>query len=98
MIAQTAALLGDSLRAVIRDEGLAVEDLTQVGLLFGVRLRGGVVRALSVMRAMLLRGYVVLPGGVDGAVLTLTPPAMLSAAQIAGFCDALRDALREVAP
>lgn len=98
MIARTAALLGDSLRAALADEGVAVEGLTQVGLLLGIRLRGGVVRALSVMRAMLLRGYVVLPGGVDGAVLTLTPPATLTPAQIAGFCTALGDVLREVAP
>ncbi len=48
------------------------------------------------MRAMLERGYVVLPGGVRGDQLTFTPPAVLTDAQRAHCRETLRAVLREV--
>src|SRR5207237_9968165 len=36
------------------------------GLMVGVELEGGAARALSVSRALLARGYIVLTGGVKG--------------------------------
>jgi 4-aminobutyrate aminotransferase-like enzyme len=67
-----------------------------VGLLAGLALEGGLPRVLAVMRAMLERGYVVLPGGVRGNQLTFTPPAVLTDAQRAHARDTLRAVLATV--
>jgi acetylornithine/succinyldiaminopimelate/putrescine aminotransferase len=84
-ISHAGAVLARTLAAT----GLPV---TATGLLAAVRL-GAPGRALAVMRALLDRGYLVLPGGPDADALTLTPPCTLTEAQITGFGDALRAAL-----
>jgi 4-aminobutyrate aminotransferase-like enzyme len=60
-----------------------------------VAINGGLRRALAVCRSMLERGYVMLTGGVAGDVLTLTPPACLTEAQIEDFCANLAGVLAE---
>jgi 4-aminobutyrate aminotransferase/(S)-3-amino-2-methylpropionate transaminase len=92
------AALADALDALARDGALGIVQVTHVGLLAGVTVAGGVARSLAVMRTMLERGYVVLPGGVAGDVLTLTPPCTLTAAQLVGFAQALDASLRAVRP
>jgi 4-aminobutyrate aminotransferase-like enzyme len=47
------------------------------------------------MRALLERGYIVLPGGVRGDQLTFTPPAVLTVAQRAHARETMRAVLRE---
>jgi len=78
-----------TLARVLGATGLAV---TSVGLLAAVRL-GAPGRAIGVMRALLDRGYVVLPGGPDADALTLTPPCGVTDAQLAGFGEALGEVL-----
>ncbi|MFO0647768.1 MAG: aspartate aminotransferase family protein [Polyangiales bacterium] len=90
--------LSSSLGTLADDRSLGIQRVSRCGLLAGVTVEGGVSRALSVMRAMLERGYIVLPGGVAGDVLTLTPPACLTDAQLAGFTRALAETLRGVRP
>lgn len=68
---------------------LGVTRVDAIGALVGIGLRGGFKRTLAVMRAMLERGLIVLPGGVDGDVLTLSPPCSITRAQL----EAARDAL-----
>ena len=48
------------------------------------------------MRALLERGYVVLPGGMRGDQLTFTPPAVLTPEQRAHGGATLRDVLSKV--
>jgi acetylornithine/succinyldiaminopimelate/putrescine aminotransferase len=81
----------------LRDDPRAgVVALGGARLLIGLRLRGGSRRALAVMRAMLERGYIVLPGGAGGEWLVLTPPATLTGAQVAHFAETLREVLYRV--
>ena len=44
------------------------------GLMVGVGIDGGAARALTVMRQLLKRGFIVLTGGTRGDIMTLTPP------------------------
>jgi acetylornithine/succinyldiaminopimelate/putrescine aminotransferase len=78
-----------TLARVLGATGLPV---TCAGLLAAVRL-GAPGRAIGVMRALLDRGYVVLPGGPDADALTLTPPCCVTDAQLEGFTAALTEAL-----
>ena len=79
-----------------RDAGVAALDGD--GLLVGIALEGGITRALSIVRALLVRGYIVLAGGSAdlGAALTLTPPMTLVDPQIDHFATTLRDVLHEI--
>ena len=95
MIARCAAALERALRSALQNPNLGVLRLTFVGLLVGVTIEGGLRRALSVCRQMLVRGYVVLTGGVSGDVLTLTPPACLTEAQTEAFAETLALVLAE---
>lgn len=55
------------------------------GLMLGVQLDD----ALGVSRRLLERGYLILPAGMSAEVLALTPPSVLSDAQMDGFVAAL---------
>lgn len=84
----------ESLNEALRDHRLGVPRRTFARLLIGLALEGGAPRTLAVMRALLERGFIVLPGGVRGDVLTLTPPCTITDAQIDAFAEALGDVLR----
>lgn len=56
--------------------------------MLGVVLEDG-AKALAVARRLLGRGYIVLTGGVDGNVLTLTPPLDVEEPLLQGFTSAL---------
>jgi 4-aminobutyrate aminotransferase-like enzyme len=53
-----------------------------------VRLRDA-AEALSVTRALLSRGFIVLTGGSDGATLTLSPPLTIAPPLLSAFAAAL---------
>jgi acetylornithine/succinyldiaminopimelate/putrescine aminotransferase len=53
------------------------------------------MQALTVTRALLERGYLVLPAGAKADVLQLAPPVTVTEAQLAGFVASLRDVLEE---
>jgi 4-aminobutyrate aminotransferase/(S)-3-amino-2-methylpropionate transaminase len=86
---------GDRWLSLLRERtaGRGVAAVRGRGLMVGVALEGGAARALSVTRRLLGRGWIVLTGGVDGDVLTLTPPLDVDEALLAAFAEALRDAL-----
>lgn len=94
--AQASAFWSEVIEPIAADPQCAVTGTGGAGLLVGLGLEGGLRRVLSVMRAMLERGYVVLPGGVRGDQLTFTPPAVLTDAQRAHCRETLRAVLREV--
>jgi 4-aminobutyrate aminotransferase/(S)-3-amino-2-methylpropionate transaminase len=95
MIDRCAAALEAALRDRLSPPALGVRRLAFSKMLVGVTVEGGLVRALGACRRMLERGYIVLTGGVAGDVLTLTPPACLTGAQVAAFADALAEVLAE---
>ena len=74
-----------------------VEAITGAGLMIGVALDSGETAA-AVQRVLLQRGYIVVPGGADGSVLTLTPPLTIHEDLLDGFVDVLADALTQVSP
>jgi 4-aminobutyrate aminotransferase / (S)-3-amino-2-methylpropionate transaminase / 5-aminovalerate transaminase len=60
-----------ALEEATRDHG--VREVRGRGMMIGIELEGGAGRALAVSRGLLGSGFVVLTGGVEGNVLTLTP-------------------------
>lgn len=81
----------DNLRS--RTAGRGVVDVRGCGLMVGVELDGEAKRALAVMRQLLLRGWIVLTGGMRGEALTLTPPLDIEPELLFAFTDALVDCL-----
>lgn len=77
----------------LRVAGLGVTDVRGRGLMVGVELEGGAARALVVTRRLLERGSIVLTGGPNGDVLTLTPPLDIDEALLDAFADAFVEAL-----
>lgn len=69
-----------------------VTEIRQAGMMLGLQLDGD-MRALALARALLERGYLVLPAGAQADVLQLAPPVTVSEAQLDGFAVALRSAL-----
>ena len=59
----------------------------------GVSIEGGSARALAVTRRLLTRGWIVVLGGPQGDVLTLTPSLAIEQALLDAFADALVEAL-----
>jgi len=74
--------------------GLGVVDVRGRGLMVGVALEGGASRALAVTRGLLERGWIVVTGGAQGDVLTLTPPLDIDERLLSAFAGALADTLR----
>ncbi len=76
-----------------RIAGSGVRAVRGRGLMIGIHLDGGRGRTLAVARRLLARGYLVLTGGIDGDVLTLTPPLDIPETLLAPFADELEQAL-----
>ncbi|MEL6346476.1 MAG: aspartate aminotransferase family protein [Myxococcota bacterium] len=73
-----------------RERGLGVRGQ---GLLLGIE----VDRSLALSRALLRRGYIILPAGEQAEVLAFTPPLVITWGQLADFLVAFDDARAEVA-
>jgi 4-aminobutyrate aminotransferase/(S)-3-amino-2-methylpropionate transaminase len=65
--------------------------------MIGVHLEGGRGRTLAVARRLLSRGYIVLTGGLEGDVLTLTPALDIAETLLASFGKELEEALKLLA-
>ncbi|MGA7120187.1 MAG: aspartate aminotransferase family protein [Polyangiaceae bacterium] len=93
---ERAHAVGARWMGTLRDhtEGLGVADVRGRGLMVGVALEGGASRALAVTRGLLERGWIVLTGGTQGDVLTLTPPLDIDERLLTAFAGALADTLR----
>lgn len=93
-VATLATLVADNVPARATERG---ERLTHALAERGYTTRGlGLMRAVplgdrsfAVCRAMLRRGFLVLPAGMQGEVLALTPPVCLTDTQIDAMADAL---------
>ena len=89
-----AALLGERIRERTTTwlELPAVHDVRGRGLLQGVALERG-EDAVQVMHAAMRRGVLLLPEGPYGNVLALTPPAVITEAQLDAALDVVQDLL-----
>jgi 4-aminobutyrate aminotransferase-like enzyme len=73
-----------------------------VGLMVGLELRRGdgspaTFEALRAIKAMLRRGFILLPEGEHSNVISFTPPLTISKRQLAETVDALKASLAETA-
>jgi 4-aminobutyrate aminotransferase/(S)-3-amino-2-methylpropionate transaminase len=75
---------GARLRAAVEARGFTTQG---AGLMLGVRVDASV----AVSRALLERGFLVLPAGMSAEVLALTPPVSLTNDQIDAFASALAE-------
>lgn len=90
-----ARVEGDALAEQLRNAVLpGASEIRHAGLMIGVQLEREHA-ALRVTRAMLERGYLVLPAGNAADVVQLAPPVGLTDAQRDGLVDALSAALGE---
>ena len=69
-----------------------VLEVRHAGMMLGLQLERP-TQALTLTRALLERGYLVLPAGAKADILQLAPPVTVSENQLAGFIAALRDVL-----
>jgi 4-aminobutyrate aminotransferase/(S)-3-amino-2-methylpropionate transaminase len=87
---------GDAFAKTLHGASLrGVSEVRHAGTMFGLQLEAE-LRALSVARALLEKGYLVLPAGEGGDVVQLVPPVTLSQARFDGFVDALDEVLETV--
>lgn len=91
------AFLLDLLHAEIRADELQLE-IRGLGLLAGVELRqadGSPATRLTwrVIKEMLRRGFILLPEGADGNVISFSPPLTIKKAQIEDAVGALKETL-----
>ena len=92
---ERSATRGDAFAATLSAQQLpGVSEVRHAGMMLGLQLDGP-SRALNVTRALLERGYLVLPAGTKADVLQLAPPITVSETQLDGFITSLRDALEE---
>jgi len=90
---EEAAARGATFADSLRSAGLrGVEEVRQAGMMLGLQL-GQEGRGLTLTRALLERGYLVLPAGARADVIQLAPAVTISEAQLDGFVSALRDVL-----
>lgn len=93
---ERSARVGDAFRQWLRSslgEHAAVTAITGAGLMTGVAFDSA--RTASTVRLELLRrGYIVVGGGVQGDVITLTPPLTIEEDLLEGFVDTLADVVR----
>jgi 4-aminobutyrate aminotransferase / (S)-3-amino-2-methylpropionate transaminase / 5-aminovalerate transaminase len=84
------AARGDAFRAALERVIAGRATVRGRGLMIGIDL-GDAARALTVMRALLERGYITLTGGIDGSTLTLSPPLTIEPFLLDAFAEAIAD-------
>lgn len=70
--------------------------VTGTGLMVGIALQSGALGAAA-CRNLLGRGYIVVTGGAQGEVLTITPPLTIGEDLLEGFVQAMADSLEALA-
>jgi 4-aminobutyrate aminotransferase / (S)-3-amino-2-methylpropionate transaminase / 5-aminovalerate transaminase len=72
----------------VRKKRPALREVRGRGLLLGLEFDAP-AKALTLMQALLERGYITVPAAADASVLSLTPPLTITPAQLTGFTAAL---------
>jgi acetylornithine/succinyldiaminopimelate/putrescine aminotransferase len=90
-----AAARGTAFANMLRREELpGITDVRQAGMMLGLQLDRE-RRGLSLTRALLERGYLVLPAGTRADVIQLAPAVTISDVQLEGFVSTLGSALEK---
>jgi 4-aminobutyrate aminotransferase-like enzyme len=93
---QRAAVSGrfllDALRAEISRPGLRVE-VRGHGLMAGLEIKNDGGLAMRAIKEMLRRGFILLPEGARGHVISFTPPLTISRAELSDAVSALKEVL-----
>ena len=96
-LAERASELGcrflDQLRGALSGNPL-VRKVTGAGLMIGIALDSGTT-AEALRRVLLAKGYLLVAGGADGSVLTLTPPLTIPEELLEGFTATFADVVDE---
>ncbi|MEM9175933.1 MAG: aspartate aminotransferase family protein [Myxococcota bacterium] len=95
-----AARLGEEVIDRLRKDLADVDAVVEVrgrGLMIGVECARPEI-ALETTTHLLERGFVLLPSGDGGRVVSLTPPLVIDRAAIHLACDALVDVLKKASP
>jgi len=94
---ERAARVGQAFQSWLRtslESVPSVKGITGAGFMVGVALESGTLAAATT-RALLQKGYIVVSGGHEGHVLTLTPPLTIHEDLLEGFVDTLSAVLRD---
>lgn len=75
----------------------AVREVRGLGLMIGIECTSPEI-SLAASAALLEQGYVLLPSGEGGRVLSLTPPLTIGEQALYEACDAIADHLEAVTP
>jgi 4-aminobutyrate aminotransferase-like enzyme len=90
--AESGRFLLEALRAEIARPGLRVEARGR-GLLAGLEIKHDGGLAMRAIKEMLRRGFILLPEGARGNVISFTPPLTITKAELAAAVSALKDVL-----
>jgi 4-aminobutyrate aminotransferase-like enzyme len=90
--AASGVFLLDLLRTEISRPGLRVE-VRGRGLMAGLEIKNGAGLALRAVKEMLRRGFILLPEGARGNVISFTPPLTISRSELAAAVGALKESL-----
>lgn len=99
-LAERARKLGDLVLGTLREKlaGLdTVEEVRGLGLMIGIECTSPEI-SLAVSDEMLSRGYVLLPSGDRGRVLSLTPPLVIGQDALYAACAELAQQLENADP
>jgi 4-aminobutyrate aminotransferase/(S)-3-amino-2-methylpropionate transaminase len=97
-LAERSRVLGEEIRETLgkRLTGIpAVREVRGLGLMIGIECVDP-IHALTATQRLLESGYVLLPSGDGGRVLSLTPPLSIGRGAILGACDAIVDCLAHI--
>jgi 4-aminobutyrate aminotransferase-like enzyme len=90
--AELGRFLLDSLRAEICRPGLGVE-VRGRGLMVGLEMKNDGRLAMRAIKEMLRMGFIMLPEGAKGNVISFTPPLIISRAELSETVSALKEVL-----
>jgi 4-aminobutyrate aminotransferase-like enzyme len=90
--AESGRFLLDALRAEICRPGLRVE-VRGRGLLVGLEIKNDDGVAMRAIKEMLRRGFILLPEGARGNVISFTPPLTIKKSELAAAVSVLKESL-----
>jgi 4-aminobutyrate aminotransferase-like enzyme len=90
--AELGAFLLDALRAEMPRAGLSVE-VRGRGLMGGLEIKNDGGLAMRAVKEMLRRGFILLPEGDHGQVISFTPPLTIRRAELSEAVSALKEVL-----
>ena len=90
--AASGRFLLDALQAEISQLGRTFE-IRGRGLMAGLEIKNGGPETMRVIKQMLQRGFILLPEGAEGNVISFTPPLTITRAELTATVSALKDVL-----